>query len=137
MKKKTPSQATSPTHNSKSPEIELMIHQIIDKRISDNEGNIKWLADKALKNLDLRISIYSAVIASAVVITAALSSWLGWPQLVNAIMKQIGRIYVSGKQNREHIVIRWIDNHAPDISVASKVRHNIFRYVAPCHYKVS
>ena len=95
MKKKTPSQATSPTHNSKSPEIELMIHQIIDKRISDNEGNIKWLADKALKNLDLRISIYSAVIASAVVITAALSSWLGWPQLVNAIMKQIGEKYVN------------------------------------------
>jgi hypothetical protein len=95
MKKKTPSQATSPAHNSKSPEIELMIHQIIDKRISDNEGNIKWLADKALKNLDLRISIYSAVFASALVITAALSSWLGWPQLVNAIMKQIGEKYVN------------------------------------------
>lgn len=95
MKKKMPSQAASPAHNSKSPEIELMIHQIIDKRISDNEGNIKWLADKALKNLDLRISIYSTVIASAVVITAALSSWLGWPQLVNAIMKQIGEKYVN------------------------------------------
>ena len=89
MKKKTSSQGkVSNGSGSESAEIELIIYRII-------EDKFKWLIDNALKNLDLRVKIYFTAIASVAAVTVGISSWLGWPQLVNAIMKQIGERYVN------------------------------------------